>query len=293
MNCENLIYSEEEIARQRVEDAALTEERWREIGDDLASKVDRRLADETVAAFKELYTLFGPGAVEWFANLYDPVRGGYYYSNSGKETPMFRPDLESTYQALNFMSGSGLARTEDVPAWQSEAIVKFTKSLQDPNGYFYHPQWGKRVTDLRHHPRRGRDLTWAHRLLERFGAKPTYDTPLGVRGDGLLADGTLAPCCENASEHVDRIAEEQVNGGVARHLRDGDSFRKYLDGLDLASNGYYIGNLFESQSDQIAARDKQLCEAGSPESLTDILVDWLTEHQNPVTGLWTEGDGVN
>ena len=28
-----------------------------------------------------------------------------------------------------------------LPEWMGERIVKFTKGLQHPNGYFYHPQW--------------------------------------------------------------------------------------------------------------------------------------------------------
>ena len=294
MNEEYLIYSREEIELQRVADAAEREAAWSSIGDSLANSVGREAADETVAAFRELFSLFGPGAVDWLANLYDPVTGGYFYSNSAKETPLYRPDLESTYQALNFMTGSGMATNGDIPAWQSESIVRFTKSLQDPNGYFYHPQWGKRVTDLRHHSRRGRDLTWAHRLLERFGARPTYDTPLGVKGDGLLADGTPATAagCSSVGSEAASTAE------IPAHLKDKESFLAYLDGLDLSTNGYYIGNLFESQSNQIVARDAQLRAEGADYSLSEVLLEWFEKGQNPVTGLWTPGervtyDGIN
>ena len=68
-------------------------------------------------------------------------------------------------------------------------IAKFVKPLQDPNGYFYHPQWGKKLTDTMVE-RRARDLSWALSCLSFSGARPTYDTPTGALGDGLLVDGT-------------------------------------------------------------------------------------------------------
>lgn len=273
------IYSYEDIENAKKLDARKKEENWRALKDQLTLDVGEELAEETVKAFGELYGLFDGGAVEWFANLFEAETGGYYYSNSARDTACFRPDLESTYQALQFMQGSGLGVELDnqrkiMPEWAIEGIVKFTKSLQDPeNGYFYHPQWGKKMTDLKV-SRRARDLTWASRILARFGEKPNYDTPLGDKGD---------------SAKKAEIREENV----AEHLRSRVAFEEYLSRLDVENDGYTVGNLLESQSGEILVRDGVLAERGEDYRLADILSDWLTSHQNPRTGLWTQYDKVD
>ena len=68
---------------------------------DLASAVGDN-GDEFVEAMKQLYTLSTDNLISWFANLYDPAIGGYYYSNSGRDTYGFLPDIESTNQATNY-----------------------------------------------------------------------------------------------------------------------------------------------------------------------------------------------
>ena len=273
------IYSYEDIENAKKLDTNEKEENWRALKEKLTLNVGEELAEETVKAFGELYELFDGGAVEWFANLFEAETGGYYYSNSARDTACFRPDLESTYQTLQFMSGSGLgvginSQREIMPEWAIEGIVKFTKSLQDPEtGYFYHPQWGKKMTDLKV-SRRARDLTWASRILTRFGEKPNYDTPLGDKGD---------------SAKKAEIREENV----AEHLRSREAFEEYLSMLDVENDGYTVGNLLESQAGEILVRDGVLAERGEDYRLADILADWLTSHQNPRTGLWTQYDKVD
>ena len=46
-----------------------------------------------VQALKEYYATLNPDVVKWFANLYDPDIGGYYFSNSGRNTPGYLPTL--------------------------------------------------------------------------------------------------------------------------------------------------------------------------------------------------------
>ena len=162
-------------------------------------------AEEITSALKSLYAVYSDDVVSWFANLYEPYvcicsgecqktqycgGGGYYYSNSARNTEGYLPDAESTRQALNFISGSGLADSfggyymDFVPDWMREQIIRFIKGLQDSGGYFYHPQWGKELTDTSL-SRRARDLKWCTKILEDFGVKPTYNTPNGMKGDGV------------------------------------------------------------------------------------------------------------
>ena len=282
------VYSAEDIEKQKALDAKEKANNWHRLEEKLTSDVGEELAKETVKAFGELYELFEGGAVDWFANLFDAECGGYYYSNSARDTACFRPDLESTYQSLQFMSGSGLgvgisSQREIMPEWAIKGIVKFTKSLQDPeNGYFYHPQWGKKMIDARPN-RRGRDLTWASRILQRFGEKPTYDTPLGDKGDGKGAEAKSV----NSAASLDR------DSAVAEHLRTREAFEEYLSKLDVNGDGYTVGNLLESQADQILVRDSVLAERGENYRLADIMTDWLTSKQNPKTGLWTHYDKID
>ena len=282
-----------DLLRQKEEETKAVEKKWGELYASLEKEIGEPLAKDTLAAFRELYTLLDDDIVTWFAELYDAETGAFYYSNSARDTNCFRPDLESTYQTLQFMMGSGmcdgLTAYESIPKNMSDDIIKFTKSLQDPNGYFYHPQWGKAAIDAKI-PRRGRDLTWADRILDRFHAAPTYDTPTGTKGDGLLADGTPAP------DYIERKMEEDAPIRTAElpdHLSSAEKFKAYLDSQDVHGNGYYVGNLLESQTNQILARDAELEKMGADYRLADIMEDFFNKYQNPKTGLWTPYDKVD
>ena len=218
-----------ELAKQKETETKAVNEKWDELHSKLAGDIGEPVASEIVSAFKNHYDVYTDGIVTWFANLYEHETGGFYYSNSARETACFRPDLESTYQTLQFMLGSGmcagLSECECVPKWISEKIVYFTKSLQDPNGYFYHPQWGKKMIDIKT-SRRGRDLTWGDRILKRFKDQPTYDTPSGIKGNGIRADGSVA---EDYAERKCPTDEVKSNTGVAipEHLATKEAFIKY------------------------------------------------------------------
>ena len=280
------------LAKQKELENIVIDQKWNELHNKLKEDIGEPIASEIISAFRDHYNVYTDGIVTWFANLYDHGIGGFYYSNSGRDTACFKPDLESTYQTLQFMLGSGmcegLEECECVPSWMSEKIVYFTKSLQDPNGYFYHPQWGKAMIDLKT-SRRGRDLTWADRLLKRFKTQPTYDTPSGIKGNGILADGTVA------KDYTERKEESKNESQVAipEHLASKEAFLNYLEKVDIHGDGYYVGNLFESQCDQIRARDEVIASEGADYRFADILTDFFTAHQNPKTGLWTPYDKVD
>lgn len=270
------------------------------------------LADELVQAFKDLYVLYTPNMATWFANLYEPYvcicegdecqktkwcgGGAYYYSNSGRNTVGYLPDAESTSQALGFISSSGMARlygssyVKVLTPEMREAIPYYIKNLQESNGFFYHPQWEMADTDA-HLSRRARDLEWCTSMLSTFGYKPTYDTPSGVKGDGLYADGTpvgsVSPAASLASplgvSAVSAVSKVIPASNTPSHLKDEESFRAYLATLDIHNSSYPVGNTLTAQGSQI----KQ-----TP-GLMEILIEWLNANQNPVTGHWdwkVEGD---
>ena len=163
-------------------------EKYREAGwKKLAEVVGGEAGENLVAAMKDLYAVYTPDVIDWFVSLYDVKEGMYYYSASARdneereykgETYLLRPDIESTCQALGFMETSGMADDFDrdlskaLPKWMQDDIANKIYSLQDPDGYFYNPQWGKKVTL----GRRARDLMWSNSILRRFHREKKYES---------------------------------------------------------------------------------------------------------------------
>ena len=222
------------------------------------------IGKEAVDELRELYRIYDERYYIWTAGLWEPEIGGFYFSNSARDAEGFLPDIESTVQALACCQAMGLtcgkSYAEAAPEKMREALIRFTKSLQDPeNGYFYHPQWGRRVVV----PRRGRDLSWATSLLAAFEVKPDYPSPLDKTDDGKKS--------ESLPEHLQTI----------------EAFRKYLDEFNLAERSYWIGNMLQSQTIQIKAAGQEF---------VDEMFAWLAEHQRADNGLWQEKveyDSVN
>ena len=288
-------------------DDALLEKKWAE----LANKVGGELGDDIVSAFKTLYTLYSDDLISWYANLYEPNicvcdgecqntqycgGGGFYYSNSARNTDGYLPDAESTEQALRFIDDSGMIDTiapkgyEDaLPAEMGEALVKFVYNLQDPNGYFYHPQWSKAAVDYRV-SRRSRDLGHCVSILSNYGLKPKYSTPTGVEGEDLDAvsykhlTSRLGQSAVNAVSKVIFTSDSKV--AVDPKLQNKDTFLAWLDSLDVQNKSYSAGNTLTSFFSDIKYRDETLKKEGAGYSLVEILVDYLNEKQFSHNGLW-------
>ena len=99
------------FAIKQVESEEIVNKAWQNLYISLAIYPER---DKVYDALREYYTLYDKnGLITWFAGLYDPEIGGYYYSNSARDNDQFKPDAESTSQALGFISASGLAMCHD------------------------------------------------------------------------------------------------------------------------------------------------------------------------------------
>ena len=282
------LYTQEEIAKQRELDKIAKELEWENLAKEAGGgERGKAIAD----AFKELYKLYTPELAEWFAKLYDPEVGGYYSTTSGHDTEGFGPDVEVTVQSLRFIESSGMLREvgpllEALPEGMQEAMLKFGKRLQHPNGYFYHPQWT--FNDVHYNlARRGRDLGWATNLIETMGGNPTYDTPNGKVGDGLDADGNpaapAAPIADSESEKP-KVAEKPY----PEYLENRETFEKYLETIDIRGNSYFYGNQFNATYTQINSRALDLLAQGTGYDLREILINWLNERIDPNTGHWGE-----
>ena len=83
---------------------------------------------EVVDALKNLNAFYdGSKIADWMANLYDPEVGGFYYSNSARDTEGFLPDLESTVQLLRWTEANGAfvrPIKEMIPTDMAEKLVK-------------------------------------------------------------------------------------------------------------------------------------------------------------------------
>ena len=223
-------------------------------------KVGQSLGPSAKEALEELYSLFDDRVYLWVADAFDPEVGGFYYSTRSKPIDLYLPDIESTRQALTFISNSGLAdvsggRYSDfLPANIKEKIVEYTKSLQAPEGYFYHPQWGKVIKPSR----KGRDLMWARRILKDFGAEPPYP-----------------------------YATEQMKSGntpdsVPEYIKDKKLLWEYMESLGLNEDSYVKGQQLSSQTEMIIA-------AGN----ADVQIKFLRERQFADNGLWERGVAFN
>ena len=204
--------------------------------EELREKVGGKLGEDIAEATKEYFSMMSGGVVDWLSGLYDPEIGGWYYSASGRDHEGYLPDLESTGEALTILQYNNMldhiGGVKNIPDFMKKQIISFIKPLQDPNGYFYHPQWTRERTD-RLVERRARDLSYGLSALMTAGGRPTYDTPTGVKGDGLLLDGTkVDPRGVAAAPKKDdgkKVESKPRERYVSPILRDAESFKEYLE----------------------------------------------------------------
>ena len=250
-----IMYSKELIVKERMEQLALERARFRA---EQLSGATRILGADATDALTDIYSIFSESIYLWEAGLWDPVIGGFYYSESARDVEGFLPDIESTIQAWRSFDTAGLTAALDDPkakATYDSMRIKmrdFALEMQDEDGFFYHKQWGKNIGVSR----RGRDLGWAREAISGGGGVPRYPTPSDKKKDG-----------------------ESPSALLPEHLRSIKAFAEYLDEKDMKNNSYSVGNLLQAQAQQIKA-------AG--EEFVDYLCDWYTRLQNPENGTWQD-----
>ena len=181
-----------------------------------ATMGDESKAAEVYKAIKELYGFFdGDAILDWLAGLYDPNEGGFYYSNSARDFYPYRPDIESTSQALGWAISNGAflglstnlaERFDNTIPDVALKIVNFSRSRQSSaDGYFYHPQWPQGKENLQT-DRYGRDLDNGNSIITTFdydkngdGKKdviyrPYYCAPNGRQCEYCYSIGNTGKC---------------------------------------------------------------------------------------------------
>ena len=271
---EGTVTSESFDAYDRVvaDDEAMLEKKWAA----LASAT----SDELAESMRELYGIYGDGVIKWIAELYDPGVGGFYFSNSGRDNYGFLPDAESTSQALGFLNSSGIFASVGgkwstaLPADMLKQLGDFAYSLQDSDGYFYHPQWGKNIINSR----RSRDLSHCVSILSALGRKPKYKTITGVGGDVDPVSYLSSGLGGSAVSAVSRVVAAADSGLIPDHLQSTTAFRNYINKLFDENHSYYAGHNLSSQSSEIKARGQEYI---------DIVIEVLNERQKS-NGLWQD-----
>ena len=272
------------------------------------AKIAEMYGTEVAEAVRTHLSMFDERYYMWLADLYDPgeydeegnpLGGGFYFSNSGRDTPGYGVDLESTSQVLAFLTGSGMLKKEAdymtyFPEKMQKEMVAFALHCQSPvDGYFYHPQWG---TDVKI-SRISRDCGWAVRILGYFGSMPYWNTPTGA--EGMYGDppgvepetalsGKLSDSGVSAVSKVLATAGGKVWRGSAQ-LKTLEAWEAYLAELlvDIRTKSYSIGNTVASQASQITNRENIAKANGEQTGYIALFEEYFNKYQLD-NGLWEE-----
>lgn len=278
------------------QDTLYYEKYWKSVSEKLGE--DGKAVVDALQSFYSLYE--GEKIITWLMNLYDPSicvchgldgdmeckknnkycgTGGFYYSNSARDNVGFLPDAESCAQALSIIGNCGITTglkgygySAVVPKEMADQICRFIYNLQEPDGFFYHPQWEKNISDSR----RGRDLSWCNGILHtwNYGKKYTSASTYELLPEENMTDRLQGSKVEAVSKVISTAAV-----AVAPHLETLEAFEKYIrEDLDIYNKSYSAGNSLSAQSAQIIARGPEY-----EELLMDILTEVYNYHGN---GTW-------
>ncbi|MBR4335737.1 MAG: hypothetical protein IKP74_04710, partial [Clostridia bacterium] len=184
------------------------EEAWQKENARLYAARFNGIADPDVrAAVEDFYgECYNPTKLlRWWAGLYDPERGAFYYAISARDGAGYLPDMESTYQIvdklLQFDRDGDLARYLGPEI--TEKMIAFYQTMQDESdGYFYHPQWTKEQS-RKNVMRYTRDQDWAIFVLDKLHSAPLYPTALErLNGDGASVSTDWGPNEESVKAYV-------------------------------------------------------------------------------------------
>lgn len=281
---------------RKEQELILKEAAWKKLEENfIAAGCTKEEAVAAVNATKNHYTLFTEDIYLWLANLYDPEIGGFYYSNSARDTVGFLPDIESTFQALNYICNTGFLdeagptngdRFRALPDELKEAVLNFLTVRQSSvDGYFYHPQWES--VEI---ARMGRDLNWAQQIFVWLNAQPLYDTPTGMKGSLGAPSAVSATPDLRTYRLIGQSSVSAVSKVVATatvfpaHLQTLEAFEEYLDNCDLENNSYYWGHTLSAQGSLIRTRGPEFVQA---------YANHFNAACRPDNGLWEERIGYD
>ena len=252
----------------------IKDEKWaaleKALGEEYGKEITREL--------RKLYDIFPESMVSWYANPYEPETGGFYWSNSARNTLGYLPSLEETYEVMSFIADSGMAEMYDndwvkaTPEWMKKKIADFFYNLQDEDTFFYLPQWPKEyIHENNYQSRITRDRGSAKEVLRRLGYKPKYTEPVvKAAPKEEKKEEKSAPkmlwqyeSLENFKKYLAKIEEEYIS--------ETDTYRR-------SWLFYSYGNLFQSTANYV--RD-------NPE-IREAFIEFFERMQSEKTGMWCD-----
>ena len=279
--------------------------------DELGRHIPSQYSEEIVKSLQALYNLYDIDMVRWLANLYDPqvvivdsqgnpvpeynqegnviYGGGWYHSNSGRDNEGFLPDIENTYVALEFVASTGMAEmfgdnwVPAMPEWLKTQVGLWFQNLQDPDTFFYHPQWPKEYINANGlQSRITRDRGSARTTLSKLGFAQLYPTVAATSNPGL--PGKL-----NGSSAVVAASKVVATAEMLWQYQSAENFAEYIKGLEKevasyndpnarAGRFYAYGNLFQSTTGYINANPQ----------IRQMVIDFFNKYQNPENGTWAD-----
>ena len=268
------------------------EEREEKIMEDawaaLAAAIPEEYREDIIAELERLYSLYDfDAAAVWLGGLYDAHTGGWYGTYSAKNTRGYGPDIESTLYALrNLGAFMGEMFNDDwTKAIPNDILMKaanWVYSLQDENGYFYHPQWPKELIEQTGFDLRiTRDVGSARTILEAAGLVPKYGY-LAAASDKNLKSGLGTSTAAAVSKVV------AVSMGIAEAVESDENFAAYIaqcrseyekaSDSQKASYAYTWGSYCQSVAGAIRASEER----------TRMTIEFFDSIQNPENGCWSE-----
>ena len=298
------VYSFSRLAEMREKEEKEREEAY--------AKITALYGEGVAEALRAQYALYDERFYLWLADLYDPgeydeegnpLGGGFYYSNSARDTVGYLVDIESTSQTLSFLVASGMMRGYDnnymkaIPEKMQREMVAFALSLQSSvDGYFYHPQWGTNITA----GRLSRDMGNAVSVLSKFGYKPYYNTPGGAQGSLGNPPGVSAVSLTERLSGGSTVTAVSKVIPTARsiwpdRLKTLENWKAYIDAFEekMDTKSYSIGHDVAEQASQIKNREAEAKKNGEPTGYVEYVQKFFDRHQNPENGLWEDEVSYN
>ncbi|MDP5272608.1 hypothetical protein [Chengkuizengella axinellae] len=119
------------------------------------------LLNEVDLLFEDFFT--------WLAGQHDVESGGFYYAKSSVSNERFKPDIESTAQALNILIRNDLLK--EMPVQMQNKMIHFFQFKQNQQtGYFYDENEDMKKDEVMVH----RAISYSVGALRKLGNNPLY-----------------------------------------------------------------------------------------------------------------------
>jgi len=217
------------------------------------------------------------GTLSWLADMYDPVTGGFWMTNSGKAANL-TPGIEMTAWGISILSSyTDLWGTKgtNVPDNVKDKFIEFIYNRYNHElGYFVDPADADGKTSPQDAPRDySRVQTGASRALSALGA----DNPPPKAVSVLSASPVVALVA--LADAADDEADEDMPSWMATP----ETYIDYLESLEW-SYSWTAGDSAYETTRFVKAKDA----ANGNTAYEDALFEWLEEKQCKSNGLWED-----